>query len=171
MNSWPTVLPFLMPGIAPTYMWRLEPQIAVLVTRTMASPGSVRVGEGLEFNFGTGTSATRTSLAPCHCTAFIVRVSSSLGASVVAGASSRRGIAAPVAREVLMFFGGGGALEAGARLVQAVLGGVEGVGRGTRALERVSEEEKRPRAVMHLSGSDGQHGAGPLNVHHLSVAK
>ena len=50
-------------GPSTSYRCRSEPQIAVVVTRMIASVGCSI--------FGSGTSSTRTSLVPCHTTAFI----------------------------------------------------------------------------------------------------
>ena len=52
-----------MNGPRTPYKCRSEPQIAVEVSRTIASVGCSI--------FGSGTSSTRTSLVPCQTTAFI----------------------------------------------------------------------------------------------------
>src|SRR5438105_5386895 len=55
--------PLSMNGPRTPYKCRSEPQIAVEVSRTIASVGCSI--------FGSGTSSTRTSLVPCQTTAFI----------------------------------------------------------------------------------------------------
>src|SRR6187402_3403942 len=62
MNSWPSTSPFSMLGTKPLYKCRSEPQIAVLVTRMMAS-------RGLKI-WGSGTSWTSTFLLPIQQLAF-----------------------------------------------------------------------------------------------------
>src|SRR4051794_323802 len=52
-----------MNGASTSYRCRSEPQIAVVVMRTIASVGS--------WIAGSGTSSTRTSRLPCHATALI----------------------------------------------------------------------------------------------------
>src|SRR4051795_6190924 len=55
--------PSPMKGLSVSYRCRSEPQMLVVVIRTIASVGSEIVGSG--------TSSTRTSRCPCHTTAFI----------------------------------------------------------------------------------------------------
>src|SRR6266542_4177610 len=56
--------PFFMDGIYPSYRWRSEPQIAVEVTRRIASRGLI--------NFGSGTCSTATLVIPFQQTAFML---------------------------------------------------------------------------------------------------
>src|SRR3954451_8361575 len=65
-------------GPSTSYRWRSEPQSPLLVTRTRASVGSWIVASG--------TSCTRTSLRPCHTTAFML-----------SSASRRLGCRCPIA--------------------------------------------------------------------------
>ncbi len=60
--SWPKTRPDSAP-VRPSYRWRSEPQIAVVVIRTIASVGFSIVGSG--------TSSTRTSRFPCQVSAFM----------------------------------------------------------------------------------------------------
>src|SRR5215207_5195524 len=63
MNSWPSTSPDFMVGMKPSYRCRSEPQIAVLVTLTIASRGSsIR---------GSGTLSTLTFSLPCQQSALI----------------------------------------------------------------------------------------------------
>src|SRR5205823_6411964 len=63
MNSWPRMSPCSRLGMKALYRCRSEPQIAVLVTRMMASCGLM-----IE---GSGTFCTRTSSLPHQHSAFI----------------------------------------------------------------------------------------------------
>src|SRR4029079_4917271 len=64
MNSCPSTSPDSMVGMIPLKRWRSEPQMAVEVTRTIASRG-LRIS-------GSGTFSTRTSCFPFQHSAFIV---------------------------------------------------------------------------------------------------
>jgi len=63
MNSCPMTSPFSMPGMRWSYRCRSEPQIAQLVTLTMASRGCSI--------FGSGTVSQRMSAVPCQTSARI----------------------------------------------------------------------------------------------------
>ena len=65
MNSCPRMSPRDIAGMTPSYRCRSEPQIAVDVTRTIASRGLSSTGSG--------TSSTRTSCAACQQSAFMRR--------------------------------------------------------------------------------------------------
>ena len=63
MNSCPSTSPGDRKGASTLYRCRSEPQIAVDVTRTIASVGS--------WMCGSGTSVMRTSSMPCQVSAFM----------------------------------------------------------------------------------------------------
>src|SRR5215204_2735946 len=73
IGSCPRMSPSSMNGARISYRWRSEPQIAVDVTRTIASVGSLIDGSG--------TSSTRTSRLPWNVRAFISASSLHAGAS------------------------------------------------------------------------------------------
>src|SRR3954468_11170247 len=66
--------PSRMTASSGSYRCRSDPQILVVVTRTIASVGS--------WIFGSGTSSTRTSRLPCHVNAFMCLAASRLGGSL-----------------------------------------------------------------------------------------
>src|SRR3954471_13719969 len=63
MNSCPKVIPTRVSGIIPWYRWRSEPQMAAIVTRTIASFGCAI--------FGGAFSSTRTLYGPRYTMARI----------------------------------------------------------------------------------------------------
>src|SRR3954470_6235393 len=66
MNSSPKVMPPRVSGIIPWYRWRSEPQMAAIVTRTIASFGCSI--------FGGAFSSTRTLYGPRYTMARILNL-------------------------------------------------------------------------------------------------
>ena len=64
IGSWPMMSPAVMNGPSTSYRWRSEPQIAVEVTRMIASVGCWRIGSG--------TVSTLTRSVPCQVTALMI---------------------------------------------------------------------------------------------------
>src|SRR5690606_16700613 len=63
IGSWPMMSPSFIMGTKPSKRWRSEPQMAVEVTRMMASEGC--------WMTGSGWVSTRTSPWPCQVRAFM----------------------------------------------------------------------------------------------------
>ena len=91
MNSWPRMSPAAIDGMKPSYRCRSDPQMAVEVTRTMASRG-LRI-------LGSGTCSTRTSCVPYQHSAFMASPAASCGTSgSVDRMTGRRSWASPRSR-------------------------------------------------------------------------